>query len=155
LALSPPFSALASLSCLAFARSVAVSGYRRSSGPGGSALWYCTISLDHCSVLSASSKSRDLVSVLHPSYFSSIGHTLPLPHLVFVPWLGYSQHPPTRLGRPGVRPPFTSLPPTTRGLSRPNPPHVLPLAPLPGSIWLRYYYLRAWLCSVISILWAC
>jgi len=27
---------------------------------------------------------------------------------------------------------------------------MLPLAPRPGFIWLQYYYLRAWLCSVIS-----
>jgi len=74
--------------------SVAVSGYRRSSGPGGCAPWYCSISLDHCSVGSASSKSRDLVSVLPPSYFYLTGHTPPTPHLVFVQWLGYSQHPP-------------------------------------------------------------
>jgi len=74
--------------------SVAVSGYRRSSGLCGSAPWYCTIFLDHCSVRSASSKSGDLVSVLPLSYFYSIGHTSPLPHLVFVPWPGYSLHPP-------------------------------------------------------------
>ena len=50
--------------------------------------------MDHSSVRSASSKSRNFVSVLPPSYFYLIGHTPPLPHLVFVPWLAYSQHPP-------------------------------------------------------------
>ena len=43
--------------------SVAVSGYRWSSGPGGSAPWYRTISWEHCSVRSASSKNCDLASV--------------------------------------------------------------------------------------------
>jgi len=44
------------------------------------------------SVQSASSKSRDLVSVIPPSDFYVTGHTPPSSHLVFVPWLGYSQH---------------------------------------------------------------
>ena len=89
--------------------SVAVSGYRRSSGPGGSAPWYCIISMVHCSVLSASSKGRDLVSVLLPSYFYLIGHILLLPDLVFVPWLCYSQQPPTPLSCFSVWPPSTSF----------------------------------------------
>ena len=59
-------------------------------------------------------------------------------------------HPARSLWRPATMP-FTSLPPRTRGLPRPNPPHVLALAPRPGSLWLQYYYLRSWLCSVISI----
>ena len=46
--------------------SVAVSGYQWSSGPSGSALWYCTISWEHCSVRSASSKNCDLASVAFP-----------------------------------------------------------------------------------------
>ena len=46
--------------------SVAVSGYWWSSGPGGSALWYCTISWEHRSVRSASSKNCDLASVAFP-----------------------------------------------------------------------------------------
>ena len=50
--------------------SVAVAGNRRSSGPGGPAAWYCTISWQHRSVRSAVRKSRDLVSVLPPSHFS-------------------------------------------------------------------------------------
>ena len=50
--------------------------------------------MDHCSVRSASSKSRDLVLVLPPSHFYLIGHTPPHPPVVLVPWLGYSHHPP-------------------------------------------------------------
>ena len=105
LALRPPFFALVSLPRLAFARLATpffrqwVSrslGFRQSSCPGGSAPSYCIIPLDHGLVRLASVKTRDLISVLPPSYFYSIGHTLPLPHLVFVLWLGYSQHP-----RPG------------------------------------------------------
>jgi len=40
--------------------------------------------------------------------------------------------PPIRLGCPGVRPPSTSPPLRTRGLPRPNPPHVPPSAPRSG-----------------------
>jgi len=50
-------------------------------------------------------------------------------------------------------PPSTWLPPRTRGLPLAHPPHVLLPAPRPGSIWLGYIYLPAWMCSVISILW--
>ena len=50
--------------------------------------WITVLYGQHCR------KSLDLVSVLPPLYFYLIGHTLPLPHLVFVLWLGYSQHPP-------------------------------------------------------------
>src|ERR1700712_3545354 len=132
--------------------SVAVSGYRRSSGPGGSAPWYCTFSLEHCSVRSASSKSRDLVSVLLPSYFFSLGSPFP-PSLGLRPAARLQAHPPPRPGLPGVRPPFTSLPPRTRGLPWPNPPHVLPLAPRPGLygpgtftlvVWLRFDDVYGW-----------
>ena len=56
--------------------SVAVSGYRWSSGPGGSVLWYCTISWESCPVRSASSKSRDLASVAFPRT-SRFGSTPP------------------------------------------------------------------------------
>jgi len=124
--------------------SVAVSGYRRSSGPGRSAPWYCTISLDHCAAQLASSKSHDLVLVLPPSYFYLIGHNPPSTHSVLVPWLGYSlTTAPGPLGRFAVRLPFTSPPLRMHGLSRPNPPHLVPSVPRsghygPSTITLEY-----------------
>ena len=69
---------------------VAVSGYRCSSGPGGSALWYCTISCGHCSVRSASSKNCDLASVAFP-HTSCLGSTPPASFARFVLWSSYSQ----------------------------------------------------------------
>ena len=63
--------------------SVTVSGYWWSSGPGGSGLWYRTISWESCPVQSASSKSGDLASVAfhHTSRFRS---TPPSPLLLTV-----------------------------------------------------------------------
>ena len=46
--------------------SVALSGYRQSSGPAGSTFWYCTMSGEHCWVQSASLKNRDLAPVPFP-----------------------------------------------------------------------------------------
>ena len=68
--------------------SVEVSGKRRSSGPGGPAAWYCTISRHHRSVRLA---RRKVVT----SFRSSLPRTsrvVSLVSRVSFPWLGYS-HP--------------------------------------------------------------
>ena len=67
--------------------SVADSGYRRSSGPGGPAAWYCTISWHHRSVRSA----RRKVVTSFRSSFSSTSRVVSLVSRVSFPWLGYSQ----------------------------------------------------------------
>ena len=67
--------------------SVAVSGNDRSSGPGGPAAWYCTISWHHRLVRSAHRK-------VLTSFRSSLPHTsrvISLVSRVSFPWLGYSQ----------------------------------------------------------------
>ena len=46
--------------------SVAVAGYWPSSAHNGSPLWYCTLSSEHCSVQSASSKRCHLAVVVFP-----------------------------------------------------------------------------------------
>ena len=56
--------------------SVAVSGNRQSSGPGGPVAWYCTISCHHCSVRSA---CRKVVT----SFRSSLPRTSQIVSLVF------------------------------------------------------------------------
>ena len=84
--------------------SVAVSGNRRSSGPGGPAAWYCTISWYHRSVWSA---CRKVVS----SFRSSLPRTsrdVTLGSRVSFPPLGYSYlHSPWRQPRA----PLPSSPP--------------------------------------------
>ena len=90
--------------------SVAVSGNRRTSGPGGPAAWYCTISWQHCSVRSA---RRKVVT----SFRSSLSRTSRVASLmsrVSFPWLGYSYlHSPWRQPRA----PHPSSPPPHGGTS--------------------------------------
>ena len=66
--------------------SVAVSGDRQSSGPGGPAAWYCTISWNHRSVRSA----RRKVMTSFRSCFSRTSRVVSLVSRVSFPSLGYS-----------------------------------------------------------------
>ena len=109
--------------------SVAVLGYRRSSGPGGSTTWYCTSSLDYCLVRTASSKGCVLLLVLPSWYFNLTGHTPLFTHYLFVPLVGYCLTTyPAWLRHSTFWPAFISPPLRTRGLPGPNPIHVLPSA---------------------------
>src|ERR1700712_5485738 len=121
--------------------SVAVSGYRRSSGPGGSAPWYCTISLEHCSVRSASSKSRDLVSVLPPSYFFRLG--LPFPPLTWSSSRGSVTATPPTQARSLVRPATSHLA-SSESSWTPSawPATRFTISPAAWPIWSRYIYPR-------------
>ena len=91
-------------------KSVAVSGNRRSSGPGGPAAWYCTISWHHRSVRSA---RRKVVT----SFRSSLPRTsrvVSLKSRVSFPSLSYSYlHSPWR--HPCA--PYPSSPPPLGGTS--------------------------------------
>ena len=87
--------------------SVAVLGNRRSSGPGGRAAWYCTISWHHHSVLSANRK-------VLTSFRSSLPRTsrvVSLVSRVSFPWPGYSHPLPAFSPRPTapVFPPLLAL----------------------------------------------
>ena len=70
--------------------SVAVSGNRRSSGPGGPAAWYCTISWHHRSVRAA---CRKVVTSFRSS-LSRTSRVVSLMSPVSFLWLGYSHFPP-------------------------------------------------------------
>ena len=76
--------------------SVAVLGNRRSSGPGGPAAWYCTISWHHHSVRS----SRRKVVTSFRSSLPRTSRVVSLVPRVSFPWLGYSQPLPAAWPRP-------------------------------------------------------
>ena len=71
--------------------SVAVSGNRRSSGPGGPAAWYCTFSWHHRSIRSTGRKVVTTVRSSLPRTSRLVTHV----SRVSFPWLGYSQPLPT------------------------------------------------------------
>ena len=99
--LSPPHGGPLSQASSLINGSVAVVGYRQSSGPGGPAPWYCTLYWHPHSVRSA--RPKDVTSLQSPS-FALLGSVTCVPCFVPVAWLqplsplpsglGHGPHPP-------------------------------------------------------------
>ena len=110
--------------------SVAVAGYRRSSGSGGPVAWYCTPSWHHRWVRWA---HRKVVTLLRSPSLALLGLILSCP--VF-----RSRGSVTASLAPALWPwPWPLSPSRLRpcGLPRSLPPHVFPLALRPGPHWPR------------------